>query len=530
MSRWAILGAVILLVAAACTGNVEGEPTTSEPEPAATTITDEPAEGEPTTEPGASQQEPAATTEPERPADAAGAFEQGDCFSQADGSPPSPRMTCGFVTVPLDHGADAGPTMRLATVLVDNGSDAPPVVFLPGGPGGSAVSQASFWVGAPFDVLIFDERGVGFSEPTLDCDETDALFPDLLSRPILDFWEDWLAALQACRDRLVAEGIDLALFDSAQSARDIGAVQRALEFDEVTLLGASYGTRLALTKLRDQPAGVRAVILDSVVPLDVDLLEVGGANYQRSLDLLVSECAASPECARLGDVGERIERLTASLADEPVTVTGQRPYDGGSVEMLIDGDMLPLLVFFALYDSERIAELPFTIAAADDGDATALQPLVDHAMFFLDPALSFSDGYQASVICREEFPFNDPVVVSADVAAVPAAITLGFSHEKACAIWDTVPAPPIEDEAVISDVPALVFAGAFDPITPPSWSQLVADRLPNAVYVEIPSGGHGAVPDTACSRSILESFIADPLPDLDVSCMTDVGGPNWKTG
>ena len=533
MSRWVILGAVTLLVAAACTGSDEGGPTASEPEPAATTIPDESAEGEPTIEPSeldASQQEPAATTEPARLAGATGVFEEGDCFSQADGSPLGPRMTCGFVTVPLDHGVDAGPTMRLATVLVDNGSDGPPVVFLPGGPGNSAVSQASFWVGAPFDVLVFDVRGVGFSEPTLNCDETDALFPDLLSMTISDYWADLLASLQACRDRLVAGGIDLVLFDSAQSARDIGAVHRALGFDEVTLLGVSYGTRLALTKLRDEPNGVRAVILDSVVPLDVNLFEVIGANYQRSFDLLVSECAASPECASLGDVGERFERLAASLADEPVTVTGQRPYGGGSVEMLIDGDMLALLTFSALYSSELIAELPSAIAAADDGDSTALRPLVDDVLFSLDPEVMFSEGVNESVLCREEFPFNDPAVISADGAAVPAAIALALSYQEECANWPIVSAPPIENEAVISDVPALVFAGAFDPITPPSWSRLVADRLPNAAFVEIPSSGHFVAPDTACGRSILEAFIVDSQADLDMSCVTDIAGPNWKTG
>jgi pimeloyl-ACP methyl ester carboxylesterase len=134
------------------------------------------------------------------------------------------------------------------------------------------------------------------------------------------------------------------------------------------------------------------------------------------------------------------------------------------------------------------------------------------------------------VLCREEFPFNDPAVISADGAAVPAAIALALSHQEECANWPIVSAPPIENEAVISDVPALVFAGAFDPVTPPSWSRLVADRLPNAAFVEIPSSGHFVAPDTACGRSILEAFIVDSQADLDMSCVTDIAGPNWKTG
>ncbi len=66
--------------------------------------------------------------------------------------------------------------------------------------------------------------------------------------------------------------MDLSLFDSAASAADVADLGRVLGFEEWNLYGISYGTRLALTVLRDHPENVRSVILDSTYPPSVDAL------------------------------------------------------------------------------------------------------------------------------------------------------------------------------------------------------------------------------------------------------------------
>ncbi len=42
---------------------------------------------------------------------------------------------------------------------------------------------------------------------------------------------------------------------------------------------------------------------------------------------------------------------------------------------------------------------------------------------------------------------------------------------QACKIWNVPAAPAVENQAVTSDVPTLVFSGEFDPITPPAYGQ-----------------------------------------------------------
>jgi len=40
-----------------------------------------------------------------------------------------------------------------------------------------------------------------------------------------------------------------------------------------------------------------------------------------------------------------------------------------------------------------------------------------------------------------------------------------------CNAWELVPAPPFIPEPVSSDIPVLILAGTYDPITPPGWSR-----------------------------------------------------------
>lgn len=70
-----------------------------------------------------------------------------------------------------------------------------------------------------------------------------------------------------------------------------------------------------------------------------------------------------------------------------------------------------------------------------------------------------------------------------------------------CAFWGAAPPPPHENEGVVSDIPALVLAGTFDPITPPSYSRLVAQTLSRSSFFELPDEGHGIIGPAAQRRS-----------------------------
>jgi len=80
---------------------------------------------------------------------------------------------------------------------------------------------------------------------------------------------------------------------------------------------------------------------------------------------------------------------------------------------------------------------------------------------------------------------------------------------------------------VSSDIPALVLSGEFDPITPPSWGQLVAENLENSFFYTLPTVGHGVVRSDACALQIAVDFVNDPTTASDAACITDIAPVNF---
>src|SRR5439155_13420646 len=179
-----------------------------------------------------------------------------------------------------------------------------PIVYLDGGPGGQTLRQAkrifdNFASFAPDrDFVLFDQRGIGYSEPALDCPEHTQFLYDTLDQDdnSIRVVRDYNASIRACHDRLVDQGIDLWAYTTAASAADVNDLRIALGYRTWNLLGASYGTRLGLAVMRSFPQGVRSVVLDSTIPPQLE--PGGGASFMRSLDVLFNRCTNDTSCNR----------------------------------------------------------------------------------------------------------------------------------------------------------------------------------------------------------------------------------------
>src|SRR5262249_11696499 len=143
------------------------------------------------------------------------------------------------------------------------------------------------------DFIFFDQRGTGYSQPELTCPERDALAPTLLAGALSDeqSTQAIVDAFQRCRDRLGVQGVDLAAYNSAASAADVNDLRLALGYSQLNLYGDSYGTRLALTVMRDFPQAVRSVVLDSTYPLEVNLYTALAPNAERAFNALFDACS-----------------------------------------------------------------------------------------------------------------------------------------------------------------------------------------------------------------------------------------------
>lgn len=531
MNRRLWLLAAFALVFAACTSSGDSASSTApstEPPSGST--------GSVPTKPGAST-----TSSTNAAAGYTPVFEQDTCrFAEPAGR----EITCGFVAVPEDRSDPGGARVRIAVAIVaaEVGPTADdPIFYLDGGPGGESLTPLEFTfdqVFEPFaqtrDLIFFDQRGIGLSEPSLDCVEDTDLSYDLLDEDLPNTEAIALQqqAVQQCRDRLVEDGIDLSQYNSATNAADVADIRIALGYDEINLLGISYGTRLAQTVMRDHPEGIRSVVLDSVYTPDVDLISSTPSNLDRALEELFTGCADDTECNELyPDLENRLFALVEDLNRSPRIVQATDFLNGDDYDVVVDGGGLLGSVFQGLYSEQIIPVLPQLIDEVEAGNDSTLTQLVSISLSNV-PFLSF--GMHLSVQCAEEIPFVDEASVAAADDPYPEfgdffemASNIGPPVFDLCRIWDVTPQDPIENEAINSDIPTLVLAGEFDPITPPEWGERVVRGLRNSRYLLAPGLGHGVSLGSDCTALVSLAFIEDPTGSLDSTCVDELRAPAW---
>jgi pimeloyl-ACP methyl ester carboxylesterase len=88
-------------------------------------------------------------------------------------------------------------------------------------------------------------------------------------------------------------------------------------------------------------------------------------------------------------------------------------------------------------------------------------------------------------------------------------------------------APAVENQPVTSDIPTLVLAGEYDPITPPEYGRTAAQALASSFFYELPGLGHGVSADNGCAMGLMLDFLAEPAAEPDAACVAEMGGPRF---
>ena len=526
--------------------------TTSIPTPSASTSTQpvEPVSTEPLPQATPAEVATSTATSAPLPTDtpAPAVFRETRCkFELPDGLVNGKNIKCGVLEVPVDRSDPNSPMTELAVAILPHsskGEAAQPLVYLEGGPGGSALEYLYLtydnyykpYTDAGFDVILFDQRGVGFSEPALDCPDEDQLFYDLLDNEIdgktyneQEMNELTIEAMAACASDLASE-VNLSNYNSNANAADVEDLRKALGYEKWNLWGVSYGTRLALEVMRDHPQGIRSVILDSTYPPDVDLYSSQPDNLSRVLDLFFQGCAADPTCSQTyPDLETTFYDTVERWNQQPASFTTTDFIDGRQYEVVVDGENLIDLLFQFLYSTETIPALPKLISDVSQGKFDELSLLMSSIISTQD---AISDGMHWAFQCNEELPFSSPEEMAASAAKYPEfsdlfdaqSIELPFDI---CAKFDVDPAPEDANQAVVSDLPVLLMAGEYDPVTPPSWGEQAASTLSNGFYFEYPGFGHGSSMSEGCPRQMAISFLQDPTQAPDSACISSMTGPQF---
>ena len=206
--------------------------------------------------------------------------------------------------MPEDRSRPNGRTIRIAIARQPAQSPTPrndPIVFLAGGPGGTGLleqSAASGW-NTDRDVVFVSQRGTLKANPFLSCPEID------------EFTYAFGATGHGGSGHFRGERGRHECVPRSPHPRRTGTCPpttrprtpptsqisaAALGIDEWNVYGVSYGTNLALQLLRDHPEGIRAMVLDGVVPPPTRSVEVDWAAAATGYQALFDACAAQPQC------------------------------------------------------------------------------------------------------------------------------------------------------------------------------------------------------------------------------------------
>ena len=399
-------------------------------------------------------------------------FEPAPCpFTPAADQVEGLTVSCGFVLVPENRSHPEGNWIRLAVAIFKSPTVAtrPPLIFLGGGPGtfvlerfGPLVSGAlTPDLTADRHLVMFDQRGVGFSQPSLGCQElVDLKYQTIGIRLTRDQETDAVVdAAFACRDRLVASGIELAAYTTGASAADVNDIRIALGYGPFDVWGLSYGTRLALEVERDFPEAVHSLVLDSALPPPVNQVTDRAANAERAFRVLFDGCAADLACAAAyPDLETVFYDLVADFNETPASFVAQHPRTGVVYNVVLTGDRLVRTLVDALTDASLIPFVPLVAASIRAGDFT----LISQATSLLTFKDDHSVGMFYSVNCADKVSRTSAPQLFAARRTVRPEIAEALGEDarlRICAGWGAAEVPRSAAAPVVSGVPALILAG-----------------------------------------------------------------------
>jgi pimeloyl-ACP methyl ester carboxylesterase len=410
------------------------------------------------------------------------------------------------ITVP-ERRAHPGPTVTVAALLLPTTAEHPgnPIVFLMGGPGIPGTEMAPI---PPYftlfqrlrglgDVLILDQRGIGRSEPNLDCSLRGSLPADMFvsTDELVTFLGEELAACAASwRER----GVEPLSYDTLESADDVDDLRRALGVDRLDVLAFSYGTRLALAFVQRHGAHVGRVVLQGVNGPGLVVKRPGpvARKLRRMGELIAKDPAWHTEIDLLSSARSARERL----AREPATVSVNDRRSGSTMKLPIGREGFDAIVWLNL-DDARLPALLVSVAAGDDRLLTKFAETAWNGLG------SGTAGLMARAVnCAADRPDARWKVVDEESALSPfgAPIDNAFLTAEFCRWIGQDTREPEFQQPVRASLPILLLTGELDATNPIENASEIAGGLENAAVIEIENAAHEALPVPAVQDIVVE--------------------------
>jgi pimeloyl-ACP methyl ester carboxylesterase len=442
--------------------------------------------------------------------------------------PFSDAVDVGTLEVPVDYDDPDGPRFELFLArynALDPENRIGTLLVNPGGPGYGGtdlVFGATQTYDRPllerFDIVGWDPRGTGESDPPIDCvDDFDPYFGND-STPQTD--AERAAYVEAAR-QFAAEcearsGDILQHVGTNDSARDIDVIRRALGEEQLSFFGFSYGSELGGVWATLFPDTVRALVVDGAVDPDADpelsaVQQIKG--FEASLETFLAQCSDDEGCA-FNNRGE-----AAGAYDALMTSLDAAPLSGGEGRRLVNRDVAAVATLWAMYSEDFWPALAQSLAAAQAGDGSGLLALFD-AYYERSPEGTWGNQIEAFRIinCIDRDDRRTVEEIDAQMAAMheaaPRLVPEGALGTYVCTFLPPSTQPRI-DIAATGDVPVVVIGTTGDPSTPLDSTRRMVDAFGDGRLVVVQANRHTGYGVNRCVIDVVNSYLIDLEPPAD---------------
>ena len=217
--------------------------------------------------------------------------------------------------------------------------------FVQGGPWSTLRKQR--------DIVLIGERGTAVATPSIEPRGVDELGKTVFgkspeARQVTEL--ETRALMKRTHAELTREGVDPSAFNLRELANDIHDTMQALGYKLFDIYGVSFGTLFAQAVAKYHPRHVRALVLDSPVMPDHNIVLEVGRTAQKALDTVFAKADT-----KYPGLAKTFYGLVDALNAKPHVFTHQ--HHGRSYKVTITGDDFFAIAMGLMTDNE-VLDLP----------------------------------------------------------------------------------------------------------------------------------------------------------------------------
>ncbi|MEU1121189.1 MULTISPECIES: alpha/beta hydrolase [unclassified Streptomyces] len=473
---------------------------------------------------------------------------KGGTEAMAEATGGAKDFQCGHVSVPLDYAKPGSGSVDVAMIRLKSSASGKPRGSLllnfggPGGPGVSALAgaQKEFdFLSKEYDIVSFDPRGVGLSDP-VSCGDAEQGADPAAGDP-----DDPAALLKelrkVARECEKRSGPVLEHMGTVNVSRDMDVMRQALGDKKLNYLGFSYGTRLGAVYAAQFPKKVGRMTLDGVDTLTEPVAAQSLATAegrQTALDNFIAWCTGNAGCVFGTDsrsARDSMVKIVEQMDEMPLQSMDGQEFTGQDVVGVLSQ---------ALYSRQAWPALSQALGALlADGDPRALirmsgglpgGVLPGGAAGDLSGDEVPADNLTAALMgvnCADDPDRPDAAHIEKEIGRLQkefdeASPVFGKSMMMPVLLCFGRPAGTryIRDDVRDVKTPKLLLVGTRgDPATPYRWTEETARRLgPQAVVLDNKGDGHTGYLGSKCVQEKVDGFLLyGEMPKNGSSCAAE---------